>query len=119
MGEFNQASVTTLSENEFSLSLPWPVPGCEIVGSAKLRKRVHKNKREETGKRKGDYIFECLSYASSLLSESQECAPPTLETALFHLRITATFKGRSNSRVKKCTKNIQEYFTKRLSIFQT
>ena len=61
MGEFNQASVTTLSENEFSLSLPWPVPGCEIVGSAKLRKRVHKNKREETGKRKGDYIFECLT----------------------------------------------------------
>ena len=50
MGEFNQASVATLSENVFSLSLPWPVPGCEIVGSAKLRKRVHKNKREETGR---------------------------------------------------------------------
>lgn len=60
MGEFNQASVATLSENEFSLSLPWPVPGCEIVGSAKLRKRVHKNKREGTGKRKGDYISSAL-----------------------------------------------------------
>ena len=73
--------------------LPWPVPGSEIIGSAKLRKRDHENKTTGGNCRGGPpppafprshtHIFGWLAfiYASSLLSKSleQAIAPPNGE----------------------------------------